>query len=50
LNLKNKAGDSAVMAALKEEKSDIVKFILELPGVDLNTKDKDNKTLEQLAR
>ena len=49
-NIRDSAGDSAIMVALKAGKTDMVTFMIKLPEVNLNCSDKENKTLENIAR
>ena len=49
-NTRDSAENTAIMVALKACKTDMVKFMMKLPEVDLNRTDKENKTLENIAR
>ena len=42
--------DAAIMWALKNGKLDVVLTLLNVPGVDLEVRDKDNLTLAKIAR
>eukprot|EP00090_Calanus_glacialis_P003707 TRINITY_DN12736_c0_g1_i2.p1 TRINITY_DN12736_c0_g1~~TRINITY_DN12736_c0_g1_i2.p1 ORF type:complete len:271 (+),score=64.35 TRINITY_DN12736_c0_g1_i2:46-858(+) len=48
-NLKS-GGDSAVMIAVKNGRTEIFKYLIEISDVDLNTRDGQNKTLKAVAR
>ena len=49
LNMKDKNGDSLIMAALKTDKTDLVKLLLKNPRVDLGTRDSQGLSLENIA-
>ena len=46
----NRQGDTPVMYCLKNDKIDMVRCIINTPGVDLKAKDKDGKGLKDIAK
>ena len=42
--------DPAIFWALNNEKVEMVKILLKVPGIDLKLRDKDNLSLERIAR
>ena len=49
-NIKNSAGDTPVMYCLKNNKIEMVRCLIDTPGVDLDTVDRDGRNLEDVAR
>ena len=49
-NIKNSDGDTPIMYCLKTNKMEIFCLLLNCPRVDLNTRDRDGKYLEDIAR
>jgi len=49
-NIKNSAGDTPVMFCLKTNKIEMARCLINTPGVDLDTVDRDGKYLETIAR
>ena len=49
-NIKNSDGDTAVMFCLKTNKIEMARCLINTPGVDLDTVDRDGKYLETIAR
>merc|ERR1711963_425056 len=49
-NMKNSAGDTPVMFCLKTNKIEMARCLINTPGVDLDTMDRDGKYLETIAR
>ena len=49
-SLTNRRGDTPLMFALKEGKTDIVKILAKYPQVDLDVVDEDLQHLEDIAR
>ena len=49
-NAASQKEDAAIMWALKNGKLDMVLTLLNVPGVDLEVRDKDNLTLAKIAR
>ena len=49
-NAASQKEDAAIMWALKNGKLDVVLTLLNVPGVDLEVRDKDNLTLAKIAR
>merc|ERR1719342_1701149 len=49
-NIKNSAGDTPVMFCLKTNKIEKARCLINTPGVDLDTVDRDGKYLETIAR
>ena len=49
-NINNLAGDTPVMFCLKNNKMEMVRVLLNSPRVDLNTRDRQGKYLENIAR
>ena len=49
-NIKNSAGDTPVMFCLKTNKIEMARYLINTPGVDLDTVDRDGKYLETIAR
>ena len=43
-------GNSAVMKAVKEEKSGIARMLIKCPRVDLTTRDSNGASLQRIAR
>ena len=50
LNTKHNTGDTPIMVALKTGHANCFRDLFNLPGVDLETKDSDGKSLEEVAR
>ena len=50
INIKNKDGETPVMLAMKEGKTEMVKILLDNPRVDLDTVDGQGRFLENIAR
>jgi ankyrin repeat protein len=50
LNTKTSYGDTPIMLGLQEGSKECVMFLLRLPQVDLNTRDVEGRTLEDIAR
>ena len=49
-NIKNSDGDTPVMYCLKNNKIEMARCLINTPGVDLDTVDRDGKHLEDIAR
>ena len=49
-NIKNSDGDTPIMYCLKTNKMEKFCLLLNCPRVDLNTRDRDGKYLEDIAR
>ena len=49
-NIKNSDGDTPIMYCLKTNKIEMFRLLLNSPRVDLNTRDRDGKYLEDIAR
>ena len=49
-NIKNRNGDTPVMYCLKNNKIEMARCLINTPGVDLDTVDRDGKYLEDIAR
>jgi len=49
-NIKNSDGDTPVMFCLKNNKIEMARCLINTPGVDLDTVDRDGKNLETIAR
>ena len=49
-NMKNSAGETPVMFCLKTNKIEMARCLINTPGVDLDTVDRDGKYLETIAR
>ena len=49
-NVKNSDGDTPVMYCLKTNKIEMARCLINTPGVDLDTVDRDGKYLETIAR
>ena len=49
-NIKNSAGDTPLMFCLKNNKTHLARCLINTPGVDLDTVDRDGKHLENVAR
>ena len=49
-NIKNRNGDTPVMFCLKNNKIEMARCLINTPGVDLDTVDRDGKHLETIAR
>ena len=49
-NIKNPDGDTPIMYCLKTNKMEMFCLLLNSPMVDLNTRDRDGKYLEDIAR
>ena len=49
-NIKNPDGDTPVMYCLKDNKIEMARCLINTPGVDLDTVDRDGKYLEDIAR
>ena len=49
-NIKNPDGDTPVMYCLKNNKIEMARCLINTPGVDLDTVDRDGKYLEDIAR
>ena len=49
-NIKNSDGDTPVMFCLKTNKIEMARCLINTPGVDLDTVDRDGKYLETIAR
>ena len=49
-NVPNSHGDTPIMWALKEDKTEIVEILLECPRVDMNVVDQKMQHLEDIAR
>ena len=49
-NIKNRDGDTPVMYCLKNNKIEMARCLINTPGVDLDTVDRDGKQLEDIAR
>ena len=49
-NIKNSNGDTPVMYCLKNNKIEMARCLINTPGVDLDTVDRDGKYLETIAR
>merc|ERR1711988_654136 len=49
-NIKNSDGDTPVMFCLKNNKIEMARCLINTPGVDLDTVDRDGKYLETIAR
>jgi len=49
-NIKNSAGDTPLMFCLKNNKTHLARCLINTPGVDLDTVDRDGKYLETIAR
>ena len=49
-NIKNSDGDTPVMYCLKNNKIEMARCLINTPGVDLDTVDRDGKHLETIAR
>ena len=49
-NLKNSDGDTPVMYCLKNNKMEMARCLINTPGVDLDTVDREGKHLETIAR
>ena len=50
LNVPDWRGDTPIMLALKEDKTEIVEILLECPRVDVNVVDREMQHLEDIAR
>ena len=48
-NIKNRNGDTPVMYCLKYNKIEMARCLINTPGVDLDTVDRDGKYLETIA-
>ena len=49
-NIKNSDGDTPLMYCLKNNKMEMARCLINTPGVDLDTVDRDGKYLETIAR
>ena len=49
-NIKDIEGDSPLMFAVKNGKTEKVSELVKIPGIDLNTTNKRGETLEKVAR
>merc|ERR1712113_280632 len=49
-NIKNSNGDTPVMYCLKNNKIEMARCLINTPGVDLDTLDRDGKNLKDIAR
>ena len=49
-NVPDWRGDTPIMLALKEDKTEIVEILLECPRVDVNVVDREMQHLEDIAR
>ena len=49
-NIKNRNGDTPVMYCLKNNKIEMARCLINTPGVDLDTVDRDGRYLEDIAR
>ena len=49
-NIKNSDGDTPVMFCLKNNKIEMARCLINTPGLDLDTVDRDGKFLETVAR
>ena len=49
-NIKNRDGDTPVMYCLKNNKIEMARCLINTPGVDLDTVDRDGRYLETIAR
>jgi len=49
-NIKNRDGDTPLMYCLKNNKIEMARCLINTPGVDLDTVDRDGKHLETIAR
>ena len=49
-NVPDRDGDTPIMKALKEDKTEIVEILLECPRVDVNVVDREMQHLEDIAR
>ena len=49
-NIKNQDGDTPVMYCLKNNKIEMARCLINTPGVDLDTVDRDGRYLEDIAR
>ena len=49
-NIKNRNGDTPVMFCLKNNKIEMARCLINTPGVDLDTVDREGKHLEDIAR
>ena len=49
-NIKNSDGDTPLMYCLKNNEMEMVRCLINTPGVDLDTVDRDDKYLETIAR
>ena len=49
-NIKNSAGETPVMSCLKNNRTEMARCLINTPGVDLETVDRDGKHLETIAR
>ena len=49
-NVPDFRGDTPIMMALKEDKTEIVEILLEFPRVDVNVVDREMQHLEDIAR
>ena len=49
-NIKDSDGDTPIMYCLKTNKMEMFRLLLNNPRVDLNTRDRDGKYLEDIAR
>ena len=49
-NIKNPDGDTPVMYCLKNNKIEMARCLINTPGVDLDTVDRDGRYLETIAR
>ena len=50
INIKDKNGETPITLAMKRGKTEMVKILLDNPGVDLDTMDKEGRFLENIAR
>ena len=49
-NIKNSDGDTPLMYCMKNNKMEMARCLINTPGVDLDTVDRDGKYLETIAR
>ena len=49
-NTRNMAGDTPIMFCLKNNKTEMARILLNNPRVDLHTKNKDGKYIENIVR
>ena len=49
-NIPDKNGDTPILAAIKTNKMEIVRLLMNCPRVDLRTRDKNGSSLEEIAR